>query len=66
MDKDIAQVAADCGLSSEHAAILADIVGDHKNGALEEIIGALYRRVEALQVVKATLERNLAHAGGLV
>jgi len=66
MNEDISQVAADCGLSSEHAAILANIVGDHKNGALEEIIGALYRRVEALLVVKATLERNLARAGGMI
>ena len=48
-NKTTAQIATDCGLNAEHAAVLAEIIGDHKNGALEEIIGALYRRIEELE-----------------
>lgn len=43
------QIAADCHMNEHESNLLAEIMGDHKNGITEEIIGALYRRIEKLE-----------------
>lgn len=43
------EIADDCGLGEHEARLLEEIMCDHKNGITEEIVGALYRRIETLE-----------------
>lgn len=49
------EIAADCGLQGNEAALLETILSSEKGEWPEtsEIIGALYRRIEALEEEKA-------------
>lgn len=68
------EIAEDCALTVHQAVSLAEIVADHKNGELEEIIGALYRRIEKLEELKGQCcdePRGLVgaacdHCGGVI